>query len=408
MSTLKSAALAASIALGLAGYATAADLRLNAPTATDQVPARLAAAKDDRAAAALDRTPVQVSWALDPAEALTDRPAPFVQESREYWLNASEAELQRGVALPTTAEAALIRISPHGNNSSRLGIDDLVISGNGRQLSGREATQSVADEAALRAAGMDVSEGTVIARLAPGAGKGNLRLSAPAARGDYLIHVFEPTSSTVLRLGAARDTVVAGQSVRITANLQGAKASTAKGMLTAPDGHSQAFELSLQTDGSWQADVVPDATHASGPALWEVHAFASGGDARAPVLRDAKTALAVSRASARLSGEVSTVLDGVRSKGLSVNVGVETASASRYQLAGVLYGTAADGARRPAAYAQSAAWLATGTGTLTLIFDAQALAGSKLTAPYELRDLRLSNQADMSVIERRERALEIR
>lgn len=407
MSILKSAALAASIALGLTGYTAAADLRLNAPAATDQVPTRLTATKDDRAAA-LDRTPVQVSWALDPADALADRPVPFVQESREYWLNASQAELQRGVALPTTAEAALIRISPHGNNSSRLGIDDLVISGNGRQLSGREATQSVADEAALRAAGMDVSDGTIIARLAAGVGKGNLRLSAPAARGDYLIHVFEPASSTVLRLGAARDTVVAGQSVRISASLLGAKASAAKGMLTAPDGHSQAFELSLQADGSWQADVVPDAAHASGPALWEVHAFASGGDSRAPVLRDAKTALAVSRASARLSGEARTALDGARSKGLSVNVGVEAASASRYQLAGVLYGTDASGVRRPAAYAQSAAWLAAGTGTLTLTFDTQALAGSKLSGPYDLRDLRLSDQADMSVIERRERALEIR
>lgn len=408
MSILKSAALAASIALGLTGYATAADLRLNAPAATDQVPVRLAAAKDERATAALDRTPVQLSWALDPADALSERPVPFVQESREYWLNASEAELQRGVALPTTAEAALIRISPHGNNSSRLGIDDLVISSNGRQFSGREATQSVADEAALRAAGMDVSEGTVIAKLAASVGKGNLRLSAPAARGSYLIHVFEPASSTVLRLGAARDTVVAGQSVRISASLQGAKASAAKGMLTAPDGHSQAFELSLQADGSWQADVVPDAAHASGPALWEVHAFASGGDARTPVLRDAKTALAVSRASARFSGEASTVPEGARSKGLRVNVGVETASASRYQLAGVLYGTDTGGVRRPAAYAQSAAWLAAGTGSLTLVFDAQALAGSKLSGPYELRDLRLSDQADMSVIERRERALEIR
>ena len=135
-----------------------------------------------RTARTLDRAPVQVSWALDAAESLNDRPVPFVRESREYWLDAGEAELQRGIALPTTAEAALIRISPHGNNVSRLTIDDVVIRSGGRELAGRAATQSVADETALRAAGMEVPDGTVIAKLAPAAGKGNLQLAAPTAR----------------------------------------------------------------------------------------------------------------------------------------------------------------------------------------------------------------------------------
>lgn len=406
MSKLKSAALAASIVFGLAAQAQAGEQRLATAAAGDQIPARLVAVSHP-AAATLDRVPVQVSWALDPAAELNARPVAFVQESREYWLNASEAELQRGVSLPTTADAALIRISPHSNNSTRLVVDDLVIRAGGRSYSGAEATQSVADAATLRAAGMDVSEGTVIAKLASSVGRGNLQLAAPAARGNYLIHVFEPTSATVLRLGAARDTVVAGQALRINANLDGARASAAKGVLTAPDGHTQPFELQRQADGSWQADVVPDAAHAGGAGLWEVHAFASGGDSRAPVLRDAKTAFAVAQPTARLSGEVSSALSTDRA-GLSLSIGVEAASASRYQLAGVLYGTAADGSRHPVAYGQSAAWLDAGKGRLALSFDRAALADAKLSAPYELRDLRLSNQADLSLIERRERALEIR
>lgn len=407
MAILKSAALAASIALGLASLAQAAELRLRAPEANDQVPARLVTSKGT-SARTLDRTPVQVSWALDAADALNDRPQPFVRESREYWLDASEAELQRGVSLPTTAVGALLRISPHGNNVNRLTIDDVVVRSGGRELAGRAATQSVADETALRAAGMDVPDGTVIAKLAPTAGKGNLQLAAPAARGSYLIHVFEPTSSTVFTLGTARDTVVAGQSLRISAQLTGAKAATAKGVLTAPDGYSQTFDLQLQPDGRWQADVVPDAAHASGLELWEVHAFASGGDRSTPVLRDAKTAFALSRPTARLTGDVRTVADTARGGGLSFSLGVEAADASRYQLAGVLYGTASDGTRKPMAYAQSAAWLDAGNGRLTLSFDAASLSAGKLAAPYELRDLRLSNQADMSLVERRERAVEIR
>ncbi|GMV30354.1 MAG: hypothetical protein AMXMBFR59_24790 [Rhodanobacteraceae bacterium] len=407
MANLKSAALAASIALGLVPLTQAAELRLNAPATGDLVPAHLVASKDIDTRT-LDRAPVRVSWALSADDPLNDRPVPFVRESREYWLNASEAELRRGIALPTTAEAALIRISPHGNNVDRLTIDDLVIRSGGRELAGPAAVQNVADATTLRAAGMDVPDGTVIAKLAPAAGMGNLQLAAPAARGSYLIHVFEPASSTVLRLGTARDTVVAGQSLRVNARLDGARAATAKGILTAPDGHSQPFDLRLQPDGSWQADVVPDAAHASGLELWEVHAFASGGERDTPVLRDAKTAFALSRPTARLTGHVRTVAESARGGGLGIDVGVDVANASRYQLAGVLYGTASDGTRKPMAYAQSAAWLDAGAGRLTLSFDAASMGSGKLAAPYELRDLRLSNQADMSLLERRERAVEIR
>jgi hypothetical protein len=62
----------------------------------------------------------------------------------------------------------------------------------------------------------------------------------------------------------------------------------------------------------------------------------------------------------------------------------------------------------PAAVAHSAAWLDRGTATLDLQFDSAALLPSGLDAPYELRDLRLINQADMSLIERRERAASLR
>jgi Domain of unknown function (DUF4785) len=406
MQNLKSAALAACISLGLAAAAHGAELRLAAPGAGDQIVERVAAVDLRAQSAHLDRNPVSLSWALDPAEALNDKPLPFVQQSREYWLDASEAELRRGIALPTTAEAALIRITPKGNNSHPLQVDDLSIRSNGVAHDGRSATQSVADAASLRAAGMEVSDGTIVARLAPVVGKGRIELAAPTASGNYLIHVFEPASSTVLNLGTAHDTVPGGKAVQITASLQGATAQAAKGMLTAPDGHTQPFELSRRADGSWQAEVVPDVAHATGPGLWEVHVFASGGDKSSPVLRDAKTAFAVARPTAKLSGQVSR--DAKDAQSLRLDFGVQVASASRYQIAAVLYGTAADGTRKPAAYAQSATWLEAGNGRVALSFDAAALKAAGLSAPYELRDLRLSNQADLSLLERRERALDIR
>ena len=157
------------------------------------------------------------------------------------------------MTLPTTAAAALIRISPHSSNSTKLGVDDLLVRSGARQFEGRAATQNVADTQALRAAGMEVSEGTVVLKLAAEVGQGRIELAAPAARGNYLVHVFEPASTKVLHLNAAQDTVVGGDAVQIIASLDGARASSAKGVLTAPDGHAQNFDLVLQRDGSWRA-----------------------------------------------------------------------------------------------------------------------------------------------------------
>ena len=82
MSNLKRSALAVSLLLAAALPAHAAELRLAAPAAGDQVVKRLVAANFSRATAALDRAPVSLSWALDPEQALDARPATFTQHSR--------------------------------------------------------------------------------------------------------------------------------------------------------------------------------------------------------------------------------------------------------------------------------------------------------------------------------------
>lgn len=386
------------------GAASAAELRLAAPGPNDQTPGKLVASMSKDGKAQLDRTPVAISWALDPAAALAAVPVPFVRESREYWRDATEAELRAGVKLPTTAPQALIRLSPRAGNTATLTADNLVVRANGRQYAASEAVQSLADAAALRSAGMDVPEGSVVAKLSAAVGAGDIELAVPSASGGYLVHVFEPKSSQVLNLGATRDTVVAGAAITIRANFAGATGQKASGMIAAPDGYTQDITFTPGADGTFTATVVPDAAHAGGPALWEVHAFAEGRAGQQRVLRDARTAFAVSTPTARLTG---TATNASAKQSLRFDVGIETASASRYQLSGVLYGRGKDGSPQPFAYAQSAAWLETGNGTIALRFEGDALQ-ARPEGPYELRDLRLVNQADMSVIERREKAFTVR
>lgn len=394
------AALIGTLACANASAATR-NLQLLARASGDLVPTRLQAA--NLSTANLDRTPVAVSWMLDAGQALDAHPQPFVRDSREYWIDASETELQRGVDLALSAPGAVVRISPHaGNADAGLAAGDVQLSSAGRRLDNAQALRSVAGEGDLRAAGMDAPQGSVALRLSDTIAAGSVKLAVTTARGGYLVHVFEPASRVVLHLGAERDGVSAGQAVRVRASLDGA-ASIARigGIATAPDGYSQDIDFVRQAGGGYAADFTPDPAHAAGPGLWEAHAFATAGGKNA-IPRDAKTAFAVSAPAARFDGSAAR-LD-AKDGAIAVRLGVETAAASRYMASAVLYGTGADGALRPAAIAQSAAWLADGRGALELRYDASSIDGA-LHAPWEVRDLRLVNQADLGLLERRERAL---
>jgi hypothetical protein len=373
---------------------------------TDQVPAQLQAPTLDKASTAtLDRRPVAMSWAIDAQVPLDARPTPFEQRSREYWIDASGAQLQRGLPLSTSATGALIRLSPHAGNRGTLDIATLGIRANGKLFASTEALRTAADEDALRAAGMDVPHGSVVVKLADAVGFGAIELIAPAASGDWLVHVFEPASRIVMTLRADRDTALAGQPIRFRAAVEGGAALDGlDGLLNSPDGHVQDVHFTRQADGSFLATVQADGAHAGGFGLWEIHAFGNASARGISVPRDARNAFAVSVASARFNGSIETIAAPAKEAGLVLRVGVESASASRYQLAGVLYGTRTDGSLGPAVMAHSAAWLEAGNGSIDLRIDAGALRASGASAPYELRDLRLINQADMSLIERRERA----
>ncbi|WP_300621049.1 DUF4785 domain-containing protein [Dokdonella sp.] len=402
--TFRPLPLAASLCLcGFATSLLAADAALLARAPQDLVAARLVTpSKNLPDTAALDRTPVSLSWPLDAAQALDARPQVHVAESREYWIDASETELRNGIRLPLSAPGAVVRLSPHGGRAdAAIAASDVQLSLAGKRVA--DAIRSAAGEDELRAAGMDAPSGSVAMRLADRI-TGEAKLAVPTARGAYLVHVYEPASPVVLGLAADRDGVAGGDGLRFRATIRGATLDRVSGLVSAPDGASQAAEFVRQADGSYVADVRPDLAHAGGPGLWEIHAFGTAGGTAA-IPRDAKTAFAVSLPVARLDGNVERIALKGKDAGIVLSIGVETSIASRYGLSGVLYGTGKDGGLHPVAVAQSAAWLGAGRGRIELGYDAASLS---LGAPWEVRDLRLVNQADFSLQERRERALSLK
>ncbi|MCW5577077.1 MAG: DUF4785 family protein [Dokdonella sp.] len=402
-SNLRPLPLVAALALasGLAASAHAAPaLRLLAASSQDLIATELVTPVAKRQAAdALERAPLAVSWPLDASAALDAQPQAYVAQSREYWVDASASELQAGLRLKLSSPGALVRISPHAGKAA-VSASDVQLTVDGRRLDNSKSMSAVADADALHAAGMDVPQGSIIMKLDSKA-VGDVRLAMPAAQGAHLVHVFEPASAVALSLAATRDSIAGGDTIAFRAQLEGATLDRIGGLVSAPDGSSQNVDFVRQGDGSYLGQVRPDLAHAGGPGLWEMHAFGvtAGKDA---IPRDAKTAFAVSVPVARLDGHVSQSASLTKDGSIAVRIGVQASVASRYAVSGVLHGTGDDGQLHPVAMGQSAAWLQPGRGTLELRYDAASLS---LHAPWEVRDLRLVNQADFSLQERRARAL---
>lgn len=393
----KTIMIAMLLALGTAPLA-AKDLALLPARDGDQIPAKLVAAKL-ALPPGTEQAPVEFSWALDPAEKLA-APAPYVAESREYWTEVDGRSLAKGLVVRTTSQGAVVRLSPRaGNDAPQLDAADAVVRQGGRTIAASRAIADADVAREFKSLGLALPERTVAFRLSGEIEAGAFELSLPKARGGYLLHVFEPASSDVLSLTTSRSTVVAGGALEVVAALAspaGRSLGRVAGLATSPSGEAVELEFAAAKDGTWRARFAPDASLDAG--LWEVHAFAASDDGS--LARDAKVAFASAKPTARIVGGQRIGARDVP----AIRIGVEVAAAGRYNVSGVLYATDAAGTLVPAAIAHSAAMLTPGRGALLLRFAPDTLESAALRAPFEVRDLSLTNQGDLTIVEQRARA----
>lgn len=385
-----SLAISLALSLGVCAATAQAAQPLRAAGRTDQAPNRLVALPAP--GGAIERAPVSFAWKLDPMQTVSD-PQPHVAQSREYWRTVEAAELQNGMMLKTSAPGSLIRISPT-RGARALGGGDVQIS----DPRGPAALERIASADQLAKAGMPVQDGSLIAKLGPQEGADAYTLRVPQAQGRYLVHVYEPQSSDVLRAGVDRDHALAGGRVRLDVDLsQAGKRSAAlkaEALLVAPDGRSWPVTLAADGRGGLAADVRLPARASAAPGLWELQVFADADG----IQRDARTAFAVAAPTARFSGAFA-----FNARTMRMALPVQAGSEGRYEARGTLFATAPDGSMRPVSQAHSAAWLKRGNGMLVLQFDRSHLPAG-YGAPFEVRQLELNDQARMAPLERRERA----
>lgn len=376
-------------------------LLANTPTATAQ--ANLSAARTPPAQT--ERQPVSISWALPHDQAIQSVTQPFTRSSREYWMDVSATELQRGVSLPLTAPGAIIRLSPSHPIGGKLNPGNVRLQLGRQSMNLSQATSQLADAPSLQAAGMDVPAASMVMKLKPELGSGMATLQAPDASGRYVIHVFEPESSLAVTAQADRNDLLLGGHVHVQVNMhdadKNAPLAAVGGFLRAPDGSTTVLDYQRQGDGSFTVDAQPR-NIPTALGLWEVHTFTAGIDANGDeVRRDTTTVFSAATPTAGFSGIAKT--SAARDHGIDISVGVTAQSSSRFAVSAVLYGRDPSGEMVPAAFAQSAAVLRKGDGQLVLHYDRTSLKG--VGAPYELHDLRLQDQPALGLIERRALAM---
>lgn len=347
------------------------------------------------------RDAVEYFQTLEPGSVLgtSHRPA---GESRDYWQRLDGSRLRDGYALALTAPGAVVMVSP-GTRATPLLREQIHIVHGGQVLSAEQATDTLVNADDLRATGMSPTAGSVGFRLRSGL-ENDATLRIAEANGDYVLHVFEPRSPYALNLGLGTDIVHAGGAIDGQFSVSGgARIDAATALLVAPDGSHHDLAVSSTRQGSHIRARAPAAISAQ-PGLWEVRSGIAAGHRDRAFQRDIRLAFAVVAPTARLDGNVNSFNrrgDGA----LMLNFGVEVASAGRYELRGVLYGHDGSGQSVPIGVAHYANWLNPGAGKLELAFPLDATA--KFSPPFELRDLRLSDQSAVAVIERREHALVI-
>jgi hypothetical protein len=409
----------------------AALLLAPAAFAVDGTPARLTDLTDltadgvvsvpltERVAAA-PRDAVHFSWPLaaDAQGEIDLAPRAAVARSKEYRLDVSAEELRAGVPLPLVSAGATVRLNPvspsvAGASTKALAARVLapeslvLVDPAGTRHSDGAAMEAIAGMEALKAAGAPFAEGTTAFRLRADLGAGAWQLRAPGLVGDdrYTLFVLESGSDIELTTRTGRAAYLAGQPLTLHASLVRGEThlpvDTLRGLVVSPDGRT--FEVEWRAGRNGYQGRLPLAVAGSveTEGLWEAHLAIHAAVDGAPVLRNVKTAFAVALPTARL-GHLAARQPVDSGDGLAVTLPLEVGSAGRYQLHGVLFGTAEDGTLQPLGVGQSAAWLEPGEGQLRLRFDAATLAARPdLGAPYVVRDLRLLDQGRMGLLETR-------
>lgn len=355
----------------------------------------------------LDKTEVHYSWPI--SDKKITHIAPMKRSSLSYRIKANGKQLQEGVLMPTDAPQAVFKITPLNKNpQAKLQAQSLsLVAPSQHHYTLAQASKTMADAKALQASPYYGGEQLAF-QIAPELGQGHFTLLAEAGQnlnsGDqYMLSVYDKNSSLALSMQTDKMVYRYGDDLQVKFSLdEGDKRFPIEEMqafLVSPEGEKLSMNIIENDDGSYRAQKVLDSKlNARGQAWYVIVDVQTEIDGKS-IKRRGQSAFAYAIPSAQIAkGRSLNTAHGLMSSDLSVNIDIEAINASRYEVEGTLYGMGDDGKMHPMMQAQSANWFEPGQHQLVLHFNQEYLKQSPFHAPFEVRYIRLIDQAQLAPV----------
>jgi hypothetical protein len=246
---------------------------------------------------------------------------------------------------------------------------------------------------------------------------GMVRVQVPAgiAASGIIVELQEPNARVTFSGVSDELAHGLGDTATITCGVlsdkTGVDGATVTGWVELP-GHVHGPNITFSPSGGGQyvAKLPLNSPDQATIGMWGLHLTATGSANGVPFEREIESGFGFFPSHAQMTAFGSPVVargaDGLVDS-VSFDVDVHTLVTDRFSVRGTLTYTDAQGAEHPLAAAQTGQVLAVGDGTITLRFDAAAMALAKVNGPFNLRDVALVSQGTGTTQHRLGRGLEI-
>ena len=349
----------------------------------------------------IEKQTIHFSQAIANTAKLTPDNHQYTSISDEFWFEVSGKQLNQGIDLNISQPEALIRLSAKKVTGEWLP-DDHAIDPEYLQLikdqhSIKKAFSSKVTREQLAEANIFPNSSAVKISKDVGICKFKLRVSKALDNNQkYLINVKEKGSPYQQTLTMAQQSFLPGQEIsfNVTQNKheQSVVKTRHKAFIKTTSGFKQPVSFTNKKD-QLQIKLPSALPEIKRGELYELHIETMGIDAGATIKRNGKIAFAVAIPTARMTKDISANKQ-------QATIGLEVASEGRYEVSGIIYGQDKNNNFKPLMHSASAYYLEAGPHQVALKFDPEVFKDSLLTAPYELRSVRLTDQSRLSVLQR--------
>jgi len=345
--------------------------------------------------------------------------------SDEYWVKVTGAQLNQGFSVFTSQPQSLIRIT-RGINSKLISdstydplkkrkkpksrylakeLDtSLLTLVDSKQINGIE---SIVAHNQLAATG--VFENTLALKTSSSiSGKLLLKTTQPLTDEDlYIVSVKEKNSGNQLSIELPKQSFLNGQTIhaiaRMTAEGILQKSYVRQAYIEGPNGTKSPLSVTISSNGELKANI-PLQSQVQPPikGLYEIQLQTEASISGETVLRNVSLAFALSKPTARLLPiSRSSTVNNSLVQNFEPHIHFVTTSSSRYEVRAELYGTDAKGDLIPVMESHAAQTFQPGKQQIKLQFDQNLITNKGVSAPFELRNIRLIDQKQLGLVDQK-------